>query len=214
MSYKYETVNGYNMFDMSSMLQKSIRRNDYTHAGFAARELYYSYRNYMWKRLLVISAEDCYGALTKEIEALRDADERVNGSKKEKRDLIFVSKAIIMLCRALKNRDACYFACNFMTSKAGQDIPEEYIASIEECRLEGGIPDYVYDKHTYIGKKKGRTSLDMIETEEKCLEPHQISIFDNGDWGQWRDLAEERGTLCDKDRNRYPSFAEDKVHYE
>lgn len=213
MGYEYRTKNGYNMFDMSSMLQKAIRRNDFTHAGFAARELYYSYRQYMWKRLLVISAEDCYGAMTKEIEALRNSDELVNGKKEEGRDLIFISKAIVMLCRALKNRDACYFACNLMMSKAGQEVPEEYMASIEDCEINR-IPDYVFDKHTIRGKKMGRTSLDMIEAEEEALEPRQLSLFDYGDWGQWKERAEERGTLAEKDKRRYNEFAKDRKHYE
>ena len=77
MGYEYRTTNGYNMFDMSSMLQKAIRRGDFTHAGFAANELYYSYYSYLWRRLLVISAEDCYGIMTKEIMALKEADDLV-----------------------------------------------------------------------------------------------------------------------------------------
>ena len=31
------TKNGYNMYDMSSMLQKAIRRDDVSHAAYAAR---------------------------------------------------------------------------------------------------------------------------------------------------------------------------------
>ena len=107
MGYNYTTKHGYNMFDMSSMLQKAIRRGDWTRAGFAACELYYSFYNYLWKRLLVISAEDCYDAVTHEIIALRMADDEVNANKKpgEIRDQIFVSKAIMLLVRANKNRE-------------------------------------------------------------------------------------------------------------
>ena len=216
MGFQYRTKNGYNMFDLSSMLQKAIRRNEYSRAGWAARELYYSYPNYLWKRLLVISAEDCFGALTEEILALRVADETVNKGKPKDsgHDLIFISKAIIMLCRALKNRDACYFACNFMTINAKIDPDTIEHVDISECKLdEEGIPDYVYDKHTIRGKKMGRTSLDMIEKEEKDLEPHQMSLFDDGDWAQWRDAAEAKGTLAVKDQIRYPEFAKDKKHY-
>ena len=217
MGFNYQTRNGYNMFDMSSMLQKAIRRNDYSRAGFAARELYYSYPKYLWKRLLVISAEDCLGALTEEILALQKADEIVNkGRPKDSgHDLIFISKAVTMLCRALKNRDACYFACNFMTIDAKIDPDTIEHVDISECELdETGIPEYVYDKHTWKGKRMGRTALDMIDSEEKALEPHQYSLFDDGDWKQWYESSKNRGTLAKKDERNYPDFAKDKKHYE
>ena len=166
MGYNYTTKHGYNMFDMSSMLQKAIRRGDWTRAGFAACELYYSFYNYLWKRLLVISAEDCYDAVTHEIIALRMADDEVNANKKpgEIRDQIFVSKAIMLLVRANKNRDACYFACNFVTSKNEFDKSTiEHVDDIAKAKLGvEGIPDWVFDKHTLKGKKAGKTSLDMI----------------------------------------------------
>lgn len=217
MGFNYLTRNGYNMFDLSSMLQKAIRRNEYSRAGWAARELYYSYPNYLWKRLLVISAEDCFGALTEEILALKAADVEVNKKKPKDsgHDLIFISKAIIMLCRALKNRDACYFACNFMTIDAKIDPATIEHVDISECQLdEEGIPDYVYDKHTLKGKKLGRTSLDMIEKEEQDLEPHQMSLFDDGDWSQWKESAQNRGKLVPKDERRYPEFQKGKKRYE
>ena len=75
------TKNGYNMFEMSSMIQKAIRRCDIPHAAYAATELYPSYRAMLWNRLLTVSAEDCYGIMTKEIVALSQADERVNAKK-------------------------------------------------------------------------------------------------------------------------------------
>ncbi len=101
------TETGYNMFDMLSMLQKSIRRSDYMHAGFAANQLKNRYRKAMWNRLLVISSEDCYGVVTKEVTSLfyRDSNEK---------DDEHISRAVATLCIARKSRDACYFACNFV----------------------------------------------------------------------------------------------------
>ena len=65
------TVCGYDFFEVSSAMQKAIRRADTGVAGFFALELWASgYRDYVWKRLFTISAEDCYGIITKEIEAL------------------------------------------------------------------------------------------------------------------------------------------------
>ena len=60
MDFEMLTRSGYNFYDMSSMLQKAIRRGNYELAGFAANELSGRYRNYLWKRLLIISAEDGY----------------------------------------------------------------------------------------------------------------------------------------------------------
>lgn len=41
------TKNGYNMYDMSSMLQKAVRRSDVLYASYAARELYFGFRPIM-----------------------------------------------------------------------------------------------------------------------------------------------------------------------
>ena len=60
-------------------MQKAIRRADAAVAGYFALELWTSgYRDYVWKRLFTISAEDCYGVITKEIEALWQGHELVN----------------------------------------------------------------------------------------------------------------------------------------
>ena len=74
MAYPY-TENGYNMFDMLSLIQKSIRRSDYNHASFAAKQLKGRYRTTMWNRLFVTASEDCFGVLSKEIVELRKQDE-------------------------------------------------------------------------------------------------------------------------------------------
>ena len=51
------TVCGYDFFEVSSAMQKAIRRADTGVAGFFALELWASgYRDYVWKRLYTISA--------------------------------------------------------------------------------------------------------------------------------------------------------------
>ena len=65
------TKGGYDFYEVSSAMQKAIRRADIAVAGFFALELWESgFRDYVWKRLFTISAEDCFGIITKEIEAL------------------------------------------------------------------------------------------------------------------------------------------------
>lgn len=115
MAYPY-TDTGYNMYDMISMLQKAIRRSDYENAGFAANQVKNSYRNVMWNRLLVITAEDCFGVVTKEILKLREQDNILKSDDN-------ISNAVALLCRVEKNRDACYFACNFvLVSRTSNEI--------------------------------------------------------------------------------------------
>lgn len=183
------TLSGHNMYDMASLLQKAIRRGDLAKAAYAAKELYARYYKYVWKRLLVISAEDCYGIMTKEIVALKCADDIVNeGRKPNGRDLIFISKAVTLLCMARKNRDACYVACNLFTPY--NTCPESEIPSVDDISALtlDEIPEWTYDCHTLKGKKNGKDDLDMIEAEQLALFPLQRGIFDDGNWsGDARD---------------------------
>lgn len=184
--YEMLTKNGHNFYDISSMLQKAIRRQDYERAGYAANELSGKFRNYLWRRLLIISAEDCWGIITKEIIGLKLADDEVRKSKKGENGNIFISKAITLLCNVLKNRDACYFACNFMNSD--DMIPENEIehVDIEKCELENKeIPEWVFDVHTLRGKRSGKTIYNMIVDEQNALKPHQIGLFDDMPWDNY-----------------------------
>lgn len=127
------TETGYNMFDMLSMLQKSIRRRDYLHAGFAANQLKNRYRRAMWNRLMVISSEDCYGVITKEITSLFCCD--ANNAND-----INISRAVALLCAARKSRDACYFACNFvLASRNPREIPVSE-SEADEFEKRVGVP--------------------------------------------------------------------------
>jgi replication-associated recombination protein RarA len=68
------TIRHYNFSEVSSAMQKAIRRGDAALAGYWALELWSSgFGKYVWKRLLTISAEDCWGILTQEVKALHDS---------------------------------------------------------------------------------------------------------------------------------------------
>ncbi len=76
---RFRTTRGYNFGEVSSAMQKAVRRGDAKLAGYWALELFASgYGNYVWKRLLTISAEDCWGILTQEVKALHDGYQHVN----------------------------------------------------------------------------------------------------------------------------------------
>ena len=109
------TKNGHTLSDMSNLLQKAIRRGDVELAGYAANEMFGRYHSYLWRRLLTIAAEDCYGVIMKEIVALQQADEYANSKRKGyEKEKLFVAKALTLLLYCKKNRDACYLACNYM----------------------------------------------------------------------------------------------------
>lgn len=175
------------------MLQKAIRRSDIEHAAYAANELAPKYRNYLWKRLLTVSAEDCFGIMTKEIVALQKADDFVNSGNKRGTNDLFIAKSVVLLCMARKNRDADYVACNFMFGDRTL-TDEEFDRFVDYKQVEKlqmnhhqQVPDYVYDCHTVQGKRKGLKARDTFETENAALEPHQLSLFDNASFGNFHD---------------------------
>lgn len=191
------TLNGYNFYDMTSMLQKAIRRGDLYHAGFALKELLPKYATYVWKRLIGISAEDCYGIVTKEIIALQQADEWFKQHNKGQQEGLFAAKACVLLCLARKNRDACYVACNFMD--ANETLKPEEIADYIDMDAPNHrgerIPQYVYDCHTRYGKARGKNIIHMINEENEALSPHQMCLFDNASWGPFLLNQQKEGKL-------------------
>lgn len=97
------TRTGKSFWEVTSAMQNSIRKGDYEIAGNCLWELLPQYTPYLRKRLLVISAEDCFGVITKEILNLCDI-----GTEES------LTSALSLLCMAKKNRDADYFVCNLM----------------------------------------------------------------------------------------------------
>jgi len=60
MVHKLTTTRGYRFAEVSSAMQKAVRRGDAKLAGYWALELWASgFGQYVWRRLLTISAEDC-----------------------------------------------------------------------------------------------------------------------------------------------------------
>ena len=186
MSKPLFTIGGYNMYDMMSLLQKALRRGDFEKAGFAGYQLFKSFYHLAWRRIIVVSAEDCDGVITKEIMALRDACEFMNKNTQNK-SAIFYSKALMLLAKHPKNRDADYFVCNYMHDV--NPIPHDDVetADISTIQLDV-IPDYTYDVHTLKGKRMGKKIEDMIETEQRDLHPKQIGLFDDSPWDTFLDV--------------------------
>lgn len=140
------TKHGYNFFEVSSAFQKSIRRCDEKQAMFWAAELYESgYQRYAWKRMLIMSCEDCglgepmtntiVFNLKQTYDYLASLKER---SLPEK--LPFV-QAVLQLVHSRKSRFVDLAISVYWQENATK-------------RYE--MPDYVFDMHTLRGKQMGR----------------------------------------------------------
>lgn len=178
--HKAVTTRGYSLGLVVSALQKAIRRGDVRLAGYWALEMWASgFDQYLWKRLLVISAEDCWGILTQEVAALQSAYEAANKGKGKDRPRvgrIFVSKAVILLCLAKKSRDADHLQ-NFVYDQ--EQVAElELLDSLAEAAREL-IPEYAFDCHTPEGRSRGKTQKDFFRDEQAALQPKQRGLFDD-----------------------------------
>lgn len=147
MAYQMLTRTGKSFYEVTSAMQNAIRKGDYEIAGYCLWELLPQYTSYLRKRLLVISAEDCYGIITKEILALADTgDEEA------------LTKALVLLCAAKKNRDADYFVCNLMfcdepTGKTKDELSKLLHAAIRKMDVVGA----------------GRYSMELFKKNRKEL---------------------------------------------
>lgn len=171
------TIRGYSLLEVASALQKAIRRADARLAGYWAIELFESnYREYLWRRLLTISAEDCFGVITHEVEALYRSWQMIDKQKKGG-GRIFAAKATILLAQARKCRDADHLTNLVYDPKA---IPDEQLEADLEAAREGteAIPDYAFDCHTSAGKKAGKTKEMFFNEEYQALEPREPGLFD------------------------------------
>jgi len=167
-------------------------------ACYWAAELYESGLGpHVWNRLVIISAEDCWGTTTQHVEALRQevksleaADKHINkgkdGSKKKPLNVLFVLKAAYLLANAYKCRDVDNFYCLLYVPAA---IPEqELLADLEASKhVKEPIPPEAIDKHTAEGRKRlkalGWSEKTMTEQfilkETKALRPRRKGDFDN-----------------------------------
>jgi replication-associated recombination protein RarA len=177
MGYELRTKRGYSLMDVASAMQKAVRRGDARLAGYWAIELYESnYRDYVWRRLLTVSAEDCWGVITHEIEALYRAWQVID-KQKPGAGRIFVAKATILLAQARKCRDADHLTNLVYDPKTIDDAQLE--ADLNAAReATEAIPDYAFDCHTRAGRKAGKTHEEFFREEYGALNPKASGLFD------------------------------------
>ncbi|MCY3024591.1 MAG: hypothetical protein NTW87_36920 [Planctomycetota bacterium] len=178
MTMAIRTVRGYVLLEVASALQKAIRRGDAKKAGYWAVELFESgYQQYLWRRLLTISAEDCWGVITQEVEALYRSWAVIH-KQKPGAGRVFAAKATILLCHARKCRDADHLTNLVYDPKTISDTQLE--ADLDEARTHPEtIPDYAFDCHTQKGRKAGKTKHQFFHDEFRALKPREKGLFDD-----------------------------------
>lgn len=186
---------------LAAYLRKAIRTLDMELAGYAINNLRKKDLSYAWKTLYVISRNECNGIPTREIISLKKSDEYVNKNKGlEKRDEIYISKAIMVLMY--------YVSGKFRNIKGNEIINEEFLVKwdnqeyidIRKCNLaDNTVPEWVYDVHTIRGKKAGKTDWEMNLVEQEALNPLEISFFDEGSWQPRYEYKHKHGLCTEKE---------------
>ncbi len=148
------TKHGYNFFEVASAFQKSIRRCDEKQAMFWAIELYESgYQRYVWKRMLIMSCEDCGlgEPMTNTIifNLKQTYDYLVSLKERSLPEKLPFTQAVLQLVHSRKSRFVDLAISVYWQENATK-------------RYE--MPDYVFDMHTYKGKAMGR-GLDHFYAE-------------------------------------------------
>lgn len=138
------TLNGYDLFEVLSALQKSVRRGLEKEALYWAVELDSSgYVSHLWNRLCTICSEDVGLAWPEGpavIWALREMHEARAAAKSSHRpERLHLLHAVLLLVRHTKSRI----------------VDHALIASYGDHGREE-IPDVALDKHTARGKQLGR----------------------------------------------------------
>jgi replication-associated recombination protein RarA len=174
---RIQTIRKYSLLEVASALQKAIRRGDARLAGYWAIELHESnFREYVWRRLLTISAEDCWGVITHEVEALYHGWQLIQQRKKGG-GRIFVAKAVILLAQASKSRDADHLTNLVYDPQAIDDETLERELTAARANLEA-LPEYAFDCHTSKGKRAGKSKRDFFLSEDDALTPRKRGVFD------------------------------------
>lgn len=158
---KITTKKGYGFFEATSAFQKAIRRNDEAMALYLMTEFFTSgYEEYVWKRIKIICSEDVGLAaptMPATIQALYQSYQDLKKDYKENRpERLFLTHAVILLCRCKKSRLVDYATIKCYRGHDGTHMP---------------LPDYAYDMHNVRGKQMGR-GIDHFYNEGTHLENH------------------------------------------
>lgn len=151
------TPGGYTNGEVTSALQKCIRRGEEENALFWMTELSLAgYGNYVWKRLRIMASEDIGIANSDVCVQIRTLNENWTEQRKNKEDRslaerLFLVHAVMILARAEKSRR----------------VDNALMVFYEGERPKREIPDVALDMHTQRGRKKGRGVQHFFEEGAK-----------------------------------------------
>ena len=187
------TKSGLDAYVCISALQKFIRRGMEREAMTVAIELGCSGKNFfmmMANRLEVITHEDIGLADPDVIPFVRTCTTQAKElyAAKKRTWKMVIGNAILRMARAEKSRLGDHFSCAVGTPAwFGWTVPE--------------FPDYVFDKHTSIGKSKGRGLAHFrkhgahLENKSAVDDPYEDEAFK-----VWKKLAKLKMTPKDAPR--------------
>lgn len=161
--HELTTKNGYPLDEVTSALQKCIRRGLEEEALFWSLEMSDSgYGQYLWKRLMIIAAEDIGladpQALTLTVSGwLATKESTKSFSQAPGMKTEFLGLVLLHLCRAPKNREGDDFIC--------------YLLARRQKGLRLTVPDAALDEHTDRGRKMGRGEEFWQEESSKLDKP-------------------------------------------
>src|SRR6187455_2039338 len=144
--YELITEGGYPMDEVTSALQKEIRRGNEKAALYWAIELNSKFPNVVWKRLVTIVTEDIGMANEPLVGTVSSLYMSVMNIRKESKthdyDLCILSYAVLAMARSPKSREA-------------DDAVNEVLRERRTGRYVLEVPDYAKDKHTRSGRAAG-----------------------------------------------------------
>jgi replication-associated recombination protein RarA len=158
------TPNGHACGEVTSALQKAIRRSDERGSLYWSSELDFAgYAGYCWKRLRLIATEDVGLADPHAAVLVRTLyDNWVDQRKTDKGDSsntrLFLTHAVIVLCRSKKSRL----------------VDHALIVAFEGPRDPIEIPDVALDKHTARGRKLGRGEAHFFDEAAKLVNRGEV----------------------------------------
>jgi len=165
-----KTINGYNIDEVVSALQKEIRRGNEENAVYWGLELLETegldWR--LWRRLKVIAAEDCAGLPL--LSAVGQAEYIFYKIGKNSGDgKLIAAKVIIELCRAKKDRTADDMLCWWIEQRK----------KMKKLKM----PDYAVDEHTKRGRMLGKGEREFwhegckLENEDESYNKKYLEYF-------------------------------------
>lgn len=162
--YDLSTKKGYDFYEVSSAMQKCIRRGRENEALFWAVELYDSgYVEYAWKRLRIMTSEDVGLAepgMPATIWALFRMHQEQAKKKEDKNEpqRLFLTHAVLLLCRARKSRMIDWALI---------------WAWLRHPFMKLDVPDFALDKHNERGRRLKRSWAHFF-SEGTQLAPHCV----------------------------------------